>query len=114
MSKEDSEQFLQNMKELVRKGQRHFVKRTRYGKNYIQMLADIGLTSIDEAWECVLQLEKDHYCKGPEIDYIDGPESAKVVWIFKMDINETTTYIKLKDETAKRGCVCLSFHEDEQ
>lgn len=105
--------FLKRMKELVRKGKRHFVKRMRDGKSYVQQLADLGLSSIDEAWECVLQLNETHYASGPESDHRDGPGSPKVVWKFKMEINEVTAYIKLKDETEGRGCVCMSFHEDE-
>jgi hypothetical protein len=112
MSKEQSKQFLEQMLELVRNGQRSFVRRTRNGKSYIQMLADLGLTSIDEAWECVLNLNDSHYYDGPDFDR-DDPSAGQVIWIFKMDINGTMTYIKLKDETSKRGCVCLSFHEDE-
>lgn len=111
MSKELSGECLLQMHELIRNGQRYFVKRTIRRISYIQMLADLGLTSVDEAWECVLKLNETHYFSGPEFD-LDDPSCGKVIWVFKTDINNMTTYIKLKDETSGRGCVCLSFHED--
>jgi hypothetical protein len=105
LSKEASEDFLLQMKELINKGQRHFVRRTIDGENYLQQLLRVGLTDIEEAWNCVLQLEKEHYCDGPDIDHRDGPGSPKVVWIFKMEINGILTYIKLKDEREDRGFI---------
>lgn len=98
---------------LVHNGKRYFVRRTKNGISYIQQLANLGLSSVDEAWEIVLELNTSHYKSGPEYDR-DDPGCGKVVWIFKMEVNGILTYIKLKDEVSKRGCVCLSFHEDEQ
>lgn len=46
------------------------------------------------------------------LDYGDIASSL-VIWVFKNEINGIMAYIKLKDETERRGCVCLSFHEDE-
>lgn len=110
---QETEQFLKKMHELVRNGKRYFVRRTRNGVSYIQQLADLGITSVDEAWDIILDLKASHCISGPEYDRGD-PQSGEVVWIFKMDVNGLITYIKLKDEYLKRGCVCLSFHEDEQ
>lgn len=59
----------------------------------------------------MLVLKDTHYFSGPGIDR-DDPSCGRVVWVFKTEINGMITYIKLKDETAGRGCVCLSFHED--
>ncbi|CAH0346441.1 hypothetical protein [Bacillus sp. CECT 9360] len=112
MNQNQAEQFLAKMHELVRNGKRYFVRRTRHGVSYIQQLADLGLTSVDEAWEIVLKLNGTHRVSGPEFDRND-PECGKVVWVFKMEVNGLITYIKLKDEELKRGCVCLSFHEDD-
>lgn len=85
MSKEQSGRLLEQMQELVRNGQRYFVRRTKNGVSYIQMLADLGLTSIDEAWECVLELKDTHYFSGPEIDR-DDPGCGMVIWVFKTEI----------------------------
>lgn len=113
MSHLSTEQFLAKMKELIRTGRRHFVARTRNGVSYLQHLADLGLTDVEEAWECVLELEPIHYHSGPSPDYGDASSSGRVIWVFKSEINGIVAYIKLKDETDRRGCVCLSFHEDE-
>ncbi|CAH8248476.1 hypothetical protein WJ0W_007144 [Paenibacillus melissococcoides] len=112
MSHLSVEEFLTKMKELIRTGRRHFVARTRNGVSYLQHLADLGLTDVEEAWECVLELEAIHYHSGPSRDHGDAA-SGRVIWVFKTEINGIMAYIKLKDETVRRGCVCLSFHEDE-
>lgn len=112
MIEDQTEQFLQKMKGLVRNGKRYFVRRNRKGIPYIQQLADLGLTGVEEAWEVVLMLTKEHWFKGPEEDW-DDRQAGEVVWVFKMEVNGTLAYIKLKDEELKRGCVCLSFHEDQ-
>lgn len=78
MSQEQSGKFLEHMQELVRNGKRYFVRRTINGISYIQILADLGLTSVDEAWECVLQLKDMHYFSGPDIDW-DDPGSGMVI-----------------------------------
>ena len=109
---QQTEQFLEKMHELVRNGKRYFVRRNRKGVSYIQQLADLGLASVDEAWDIVLELKVEHRVSGPEFDR-DDSTCGKVVWVFKMDVNGLIAYIKLKDEELKRGCVCLSFHEDE-
>jgi hypothetical protein len=113
MSQDGAEAFLQRMFVLISKGRRQFIRRTRNGKDYLQMLAELGLTSIDAAWELVLGLEGVHYTSGPDSDYDAGPNGPLVVWTFKMDVNGILTYIKLKDDTEARGCVCMSFHQDE-
>ena len=113
MSQDGAEPFLQEMRMLISKGLKHFVRRNRDGKSYIQMLADLGLTSIEEAWDYVLELTKEHYISGPQKDLRDGPDGPLVIWVFKMNINGIPTYVKLKNETAERGCVCISFHPDE-
>lgn len=100
------------MEPLIISGKRHFVNRNRNGKKALQMLADLGINSFDEAWNLVLQLDQTHYWSGPEPDDKD-PTGPLVIWVFKVEIDGIITYIKLKDETHNRGCVCLSFHEDE-
>jgi hypothetical protein len=112
MNEEQSEQFLKKMHGLIRNGKRYFVKRTRNGDSFIQQLAELGLSSVDKAWEIVLELKEDHCVGGPEYDR-DHPGCGKVVWKFKTEVNGTLAYVKLKDEEKKRGCICLSFHEDE-
>ncbi|WP_340673078.1 hypothetical protein [Brevibacillus agri] len=105
---------LAEMKQLILEGKKHFVRRNRQGKNYLQQFLDMNLTSIDAAWECIVNdLNHTHYHSGPMHDHQDGPGSPLVVWVFKMEINGVIAYIKLKIETNGRGCVCLSFHEDE-
>ncbi len=105
--------FLIRMKVLVQTGKRHFVRRNRNGVSYVQQLARLRLSSPDEAWDCVMELGENHYLSGPEIDRGEPASTDKVVWTFIMEINGIITYIKLKDETERRGCVCLSFHEAE-
>lgn len=112
MSTVTVEAFLTNMKELIRLGKRHFVRRNRNGLTYVQQLAILRIASVEEAWECVLQLETGNFHSGPSYDYGDPEPRERVLWVFKVEINNVLTYIKLKDETALRGCVCLSFHED--
>jgi len=112
MEQELTEAFLDKMGLMIRNDKRYFARRTRNGKSFIQQLADLGLTSVDEAWEQTLKLNSVHWYRGPEIDR-DDPERGLVVWTFKMEINDLVTYIKLKDEEDVRGCVCISFHEDE-
>lgn len=108
--------FLLEVKKLVSRGKRTFIRRKGYKKpngetfNYLEALHDIGLTEISQAWDEVRTLKPQHYIKGPCIDR-DRPQEGKVLWIFKKEVNDVTTYIKLKINTAE-GCVCLSFHRD--
>jgi len=114
MSSQASEVFLQQMYELIRRGHRHFVRRDRSGKNSIQQLADLGLTGFDEAWDCILTLNKSHYFSGPEYDHLDTSRSeGRVVWVFKIEINGIMAYIKLKEDKFGPRCKCMAFHEDE-
>lgn len=113
MEKDTAESFLLRMHELINLGKRQFISRTRNGKNATQQLADLGLSSVEEVWSCVLDLNESHYFSGPDYDRRDGADSPLVIWVFKMDVNDNMTYIKLKDDTANRGCVCMSFHIDE-
>lgn len=107
--------FLKKMHSLVREKKRHFVPRTYPdGTSYLKHLAKLGLESVDEAWEYILQLDEDDYVSGPEKDMTARPKSnEKVIWTFKTKVDGKTAYIKLKDEENRRGCVCLSFHEDQ-
>lgn len=110
-AEESIQVILEKFQEMVRNGQRVFIKRTVRGTDYITQLTDLGLTNIDEAWNVILQLKKHHYVKGPVQDY-GFPNEGEVIWVFKCEVNEIMTYIKLKDEHMGRGCVCISFHED--
>jgi len=113
MSSELSKLFLHKIKAMVRNKHRHFVQRHDYPDgNYIQQLAKLGIT-LSEAWDYILRLDVSHYVDGPSRDVTCRTKSReKVVWTFKMEINGDVAYIKLKDESARRGCVCLSFHKD--
>ena len=108
-----SKLFLYKIKDLVRNKCRYFVQRYDYPNgNYIQQLAKLGITP-GEAWDYILKLDESHYVEGPSIDATCKTKSKeKVVWIFKMEVNGSLAYIKLKDESERRGCVCLSFHKD--
>lgn len=97
---------------MIRSGKRYFVRRNRNGVSHIQQLADLGLTNIEEAWEIILELEVGHCVGGPQYDW-DDRSLGRVVWIYKVEVNEIITYIKLKDEESSRGCVCISFPEDQ-
>lgn len=114
MSAEFSKLFLAKMKSLIAQGERHFVPRTYPdGTRYIEHLARLGMESIDEAWDYIMQLNECNYVDGPSIDATSKPPSKDlVVWEFKTEVNSKIAYIKLKDDS-KRGCVCISFHEDE-
>ncbi|MFD3271896.1 hypothetical protein ACE3MS_17540 [Paenibacillus dendritiformis] len=83
-----------------------------YGNCDKIVVSNDTMPDVEEAWECVLDLEPTHYHSGPSPDYGDIA-SGLVIWVFKNEINGIMAYIKLKDETERRGCVCLSFHEDE-
>ncbi|MFW6377683.1 MAG: hypothetical protein ACOCZ5_03455 [bacterium] len=113
MSSELSKLFLYKIQEMVRNKHRHFVQRNDYPDgNYIQQLAKLGITP-SEAWNYILKLDESHYVDGPSIDVTCRTRSKeKVVWTFKMEIDGNIAYIKLKDESERRGCVCLSFHKD--
>ncbi|OZT10646.1 hypothetical protein CHN50_20990 [Priestia aryabhattai] len=108
--------FLLEVKKLVSRGKREFIQRKGYRKpdgetfNYMQALYDIGLTEISQAWDEVMSLKPEHRIKGPCADR-DRPEEGNVIWVFKKEVNDVTTYIKLKINP-DRGCVCLSFHRD--
>lgn len=106
------EAFLEEIKTLIKSGKRRFVMRKDIrGHDYIHHLSNLGLTTIEEAWKEILQLESKHYFQGPEEDY-KYQSQGKVIWVFKKNINETVTYIKLKIDPSSQQCVCLSFHED--
>lgn len=113
-TEQEIKDFLREAKRLISEGKRDFIKRTYdhpSGKKvkWIEAILEIGLTDIEQVWYEVLLLTPSDYKYGPEID--DGrPRDGKVIWIFKKTINSKLTYIKLK--TDKRGCVCISFHED--
>lgn len=107
--------FLREAKQLISKGKRDFIKRTYDHPSgtkvkWKEALLDIGLTSPEQAWDEALKLSPKHYIDGPCQD-ADRPGEGKVIWIFKKEVNGVLTYIKVKIDS-KRGCVCLSFHED--
>ncbi|WP_298829952.1 hypothetical protein [uncultured Planococcus sp.] len=112
MEEDEKAAALEKFQMMIRNGNRYFVRRNRNGVPYIQQLADLGLTNIEEAWEVVLNLEVGHCTGGPQYDW-DDRSLGKVVWIYKVEVNGVITYIKLKDEESNRGCVCISFHEDQ-
>ncbi|AFQ45220.1 hypothetical protein [Desulfosporosinus meridiei] len=114
MNAEFSKLFLSKMRSLIVQGKRHFLPRTYPdGTRYIEHLARLGIESIDEAWDYIMQLNESNYVDGPLIDVTSKPPSEDpVVWEFKSKVNTKVAYIKLKDDF-RRGCVCISFHEDE-
>lgn len=106
--------FLREAKQLISTGKRDFIKRTYdhpSGRKvrWIEALLELGLINPEQMWEETLTLTPDHYVDGPCID-VDRPGDGKVIWIFKKEVNDILTYIKLKID--HRGCVCLSFHSD--
>lgn len=114
MDSESVEEFLREMHDLIQKKHRHFVRRDRNGKNYIQQLAELGIGSIDEAWAYILKLEGKHRHSGPEYDHTDtGRSEGKVIWTFKMEVNGQFAYIKLKLVSSGPRCRCMAFHVDE-
>ncbi|QUW20916.1 hypothetical protein JSQ81_13965 [Sporosarcina sp. Marseille-Q4063] len=109
-----STEFLRDAKKLISSGKKDFIKRTYYdpeGKRvrWIEALLEIGLTEPAQVWDQVLDLTTSDYHEGPCLD-TDRPQDGNVIWIFKKEINDVLTYVKLKID--RRGCVCLSFHED--
>lgn len=107
-------EFLLDVKKLVSSDKKDFIKRSyrdSEGKTirWIEALLTIGLTEISQVWDEILDLAISDFHEGPCLDH-DRPNDGKIIWIFKKEINEKQTYIKLKID--KRGCVCLSFHED--
>lgn len=115
MNPELSKLFLCKIHEMIRLNKMYFVPRTYPdGLSYIDHLARLGIESLDEAWEYILQLDERHYCDGPckDISEKTGAEQL-VVWMFKIQVNGEIAYIKIKDESERRGCVCISFHKDQ-
>jgi len=113
-TEEEKRAFLREAKQLISKGKRDFIKRTYdhpSGKKvrWIEALFEIGLTGVDQIWDETLKLTPYDYREGPIVDK-DRPADGKILWIFKKEVNDNLTYIKLKID--HRGCVCLSFHED--
>jgi hypothetical protein len=106
--------FLREVKRLISRGQKDFIKRTYDHPSgtkvrWIEALMEIGLTNPEQAWDEALKLSPSHYVDGPCVD-VDRPKDGKVIWIFKKEVNGVLTYIKMKID--RRGCVCLSFHKD--
>lgn len=109
-----STEFLHDAKKLISCGKKDFIKRTYLNSNgetvrWIEALFEIGLTEVKQVWDEVLDLTTADYFEGPSMD-IDRPQDGNVIWVFKKEINDVITYIKLKID--RRGCVCISFHED--
>lgn len=72
-----------------------------------QALSDLEIIGMEQVWYEVMNLSTNNYVGGPENDHNGSPEK---IWIFKKEVNKMPAYIKLKID--RRGCVCLSFHED--
>ncbi len=81
-----------------------FVDRTEYEKGFIEL----GITK-DIAFQEVLSLSIEDYCKGPEADR-DRPGE---VWEFGIDIDGMGVYVKLKiaEINGKKYAKCISFHK---
>ena len=97
------------MKKLVSDGNRMFANRK--DRDYIQELLDIGITE-EEAWQEILTLSAIDYC--PDYRPFYKKESNDNALIFKKNINNNMTYIKIKIEEYYNSklTVCLSFHID--
>ncbi len=95
------------MKKLIVLGNRRFV--IRKDRDYLSDLLEIGITE-EEAWNHILTLNKHFFYIDPKPIYAKSGEAL----IFIRDINEVTTYIKLKieNDNGKDEVVCLSFHKD--
>lgn len=107
--------FLREAKQLISVGKKDFIKRTynnpsREQIRWIEALGEIGLTDLSQVWDEILKLTPNDCIDGP-IQDVGRPQDGDVIWVFKKDINDVQTYIKLRIDTG-RGCVCLSFHKD--
>ncbi|WP_448897450.1 hypothetical protein [Cytobacillus pseudoceanisediminis] len=114
MSNINKTAFLREAKKLISEGRKDFIPRTYThpsGKQikWKEALLEIGLRNPGQMWDEALKLTPNDYFDGPCID-VNRPKDGKVIWIFKKEINDVLTYIKLKID--HRGCVCLSFHKD--
>ena len=106
----NSEQLrlLTKMKKLVCQGKRKF--ENRLDRNYLDDILELGI-SLEEAWNHILTLNKNLYIPDQKASYL----SNKNTLIFKKNINNILTYIKLKIEIVNGNeeiTVCLSFHKD--
>lgn len=100
-------QLFSRMKKLINQNKRRF--QPRKDRDYVLDLLDIGITE-EEAWECILRLNKNFFFIDPKPSYSSDENSL----IFKREINEVNAYIKLKIEnnSGEEETVCLSFHRD--
>lgn len=114
MSNINKTAFLREAKKLISEGRTDLIPRTYNhpsGRkiNWKEALLEIGLRNPSQMWDEALKLTPNDYFDGPCAD-VNRPKEGKVIWIFKKEINDVLTYIKLKID--HRGCVCLSFHKD--
>lgn len=99
--------LLSKMKKLITSNHKRF--ECRSDRDYVEDLLEIGITE-EEAWNCILGLNLHFYVFDPKPNYSKDGESL----VFKREVNEIMTYIKLKIEKniGEEEVVCLSFHKD--
>lgn len=132
------DEFIQIKNAALLKGDYHIIDRRERGKGIEETMQAIGFHGADQSPEyegliqdivdLLLELTTEHLVKlKPEYDYADVKNGTRVmdekvgsfvakgrvIWKFKLEVlDDVILYIKLKDESDRRGIVCISFHED--
>lgn len=107
----EQNKLLTKIKKLVKQGKRKFL--IRKDRNYLDDLLELGI-SVEEAWNQILTLNCNLYYFDSKASYRNNKDTL----IFKKQINNIKTYIKLKIEIDEEGneeiVLCLSFHKDKK
>lgn len=101
------QQLLNEMKKLIRSGNRKFAERK--DRDIVSDLAELGLT-FEDAWNIILGLNSNFYYIDPKPYYNQNNN----LLTFKRKIKDKDVYIKLVLEKTidQKFVVCLSFHRD--
>ena len=92
----EQNKLLTKIKKLVRNGKRRFL--IRKDRNYLDDLLELGI-SVEEAWNQILTLNRNLYYFYSKASYRNDKDTL----IFKKQINNIQTYIKLKIELDENG-----------
>lgn len=101
------QQLLNEMKKLIRKGQRRFADRK--DRDIVSDLSELELTP-EDAWNIILGLNSNFYYIDTKPYYIQSNN----LLTFKRKIKNVDVYIKLilEKNIDNEIVVCLSFHRD--